>query len=52
MILQAHFAVVDRIRGMGMTHPRPPKPVSVVVFGDDPVFDATCERVAGLKLEK
>lgn len=33
--------------------PRPPKPVGVVVFGDDPVLvDATCERVAGLKLEK
>lgn len=25
MILQAHFAVVDRIRGMGMTHAKAPE---------------------------
>jgi len=53
--VQSHFAIVDGIVGMEGNGPiqGTPKPVGVLVFGDDPVaVDATCVRVAGLNPEK
>jgi uncharacterized protein (DUF362 family) len=53
--IRSHFAIVDGIIGMEGNGPiqGTPKPVGVVVFGDDPVaVDATCARVAGLNPEK
>jgi len=53
--LRSHFAIVDGIIGMEGNGPiqGKPKPVGVLVFGDDPVaVDATCTRVAGLDPEK
>jgi uncharacterized protein (DUF362 family) len=53
--IRSHFAIVDGIVGMEGNGPiqGTPKPVGVLVFGDDPVaVDATCVRVAGLKPEK
>jgi uncharacterized protein (DUF362 family) len=46
--VQSHFAIVDGIVGMEGNGPiQEPKPVGVLVFGDDPVaVDATCVRVA------
>ncbi|MCI0624584.1 MAG: DUF362 domain-containing protein [Acidobacteria bacterium] len=53
--VRSHFAIVDGIIGMEGNGPiqGTPKPVGVLVFGDDPVaVDATCVRIAGLKPEK
>lgn len=53
--LRPHFAIVDGVVGMEGNGPiqGKPKPVGVLVFGDDPVaVDATCTRVAGLNPEK
>ena len=53
--IRAHFAIVDGIVGMEGNGPiqGTPKPVGVLVFGDDPVaVDATCTRVVGLNPEK
>jgi len=53
--VRSHFAIVDGIVGMEGNGPiqGTPKPVGVLVFGDDPVaVDATCARVAQLNPEK
>jgi uncharacterized protein (DUF362 family) len=53
--IRSHFSIVDGIVGMEGNGPiqGTPKPVGVLVFGDDPVaVDATCARVAGLNPEK
>jgi len=53
--IRSHFAIVDGIIGMEGNGPiqGTPKPVGVLVFGDDPVaVDATCARVVGLNPEK
>jgi uncharacterized protein (DUF362 family) len=53
--IRSHFAIVDGIVGMEGNGPiqGTPKPIGVLVFGDDPVaVDATCARVAGLNPEK
>jgi uncharacterized protein (DUF362 family) len=53
--IRSHFAIVDGIVGMEGNGPiqGTPKPVGVLVFGDDPVaVDATCARVAGLNPAK
>ena len=53
--IRSHFAIVDGIVGMEGNGPiqGTPKPVGVLVFGDDPVaVDATCARVARLNPEK
>ena len=53
--IRSHFAIVDGIIGMEGNGPiqGTPKPVGVLVFGDDPVaVDATSVRVAGLNPEK
>ena len=53
--IRSHFAIVDGIVGMEGNGPiqGTPKPVGVLVFGDDPVaVDATCARVRGLNPEK
>jgi uncharacterized protein (DUF362 family) len=53
--VRPHFAIVDGIIGMEGNGPiqGTPKPVGVLVFGDDPVaVDATCVRIAGLNPEK
>ena len=53
--IRSHFAIVDGIVGMEGNGPiqGAPKPVGVLVFGDDPVaVDATCVRVAGFNPEK
>jgi uncharacterized protein (DUF362 family) len=53
--IRSHFAIVDGIIGMEGNGPiqGTPKPVGVLVFGDDPVaVDATCMRVSGLNPEK
>jgi uncharacterized protein (DUF362 family) len=53
--IQSHFAIVDGIIGMEGNGPiqGTPKPVGVLVFGDDQVaVDATCVRVAGLNPER
>ena len=53
--IRSHFAIVDGIVGMEGNGPiqGTPKPVGVLVFGDDPVaVDATCARVAGLNPER
>jgi len=53
--VRSHFAIVDGIVGMEGNGPiqGTPKPVRVLVFGDDLVaVDATCARVAGLKPDK
>lgn len=53
--IRSHFTIVDGIVGMEGNGPiqGTPKPVGLLVFGDDPVaVDATCARVAGLNPEK
>jgi uncharacterized protein (DUF362 family) len=53
--IRSHFSIVDGIVGMEGNGPiqGTPKPVGVLIFGDDPVaVDATCVRVAGLNPEK
>ena len=53
--IRSHFSIVDGIVGMEGNGPiqGTPKPVGVLVFGDDPVaVDATCARVVGLKPER
>jgi uncharacterized protein (DUF362 family) len=53
--IRSHFSIVDGIVGMEGNGPiqGTPKPVGVLVFGDDPVaVDATCARVAGLNPER
>ena len=53
--VRPHFVIVDGIVGMEGNGPIQgrPKPVGVLVFGDDPVaVDATCTRIVGLNPEK
>jgi uncharacterized protein (DUF362 family) len=53
--VRPHFVIVDGIVGMEGNGPiqGKPKPVGVLVFGDDPVaVDATCTRIVGLNPEK
>lgn len=53
--VRSHFAIVDGIVGMEGNGPiqGTPKPVGVLVFGDDPVaVDATCARIAGVNAER
>ena len=53
--IRSHFSIVDGIVGMEGNGPiqGTPKPVGVLVFGDDPVAaDATCARIVGLNPEK
>ena len=53
--IRPHFVIVDGIVGMEGNGPIQgrPKPVGVLVFGDDPVaVDATCTRIVGLNPEK
>lgn len=53
--IRSHFAIVDGIVGMEGNGPiqGTPKPVGVLVFGDDLVaVDATCARVVGLNPER
>jgi uncharacterized protein (DUF362 family) len=53
--IRSHFSIVDGIVGMEGNGPiqGTPKPVGVLVFGDDLVaVDSTCARVAGLNPEK
>ena len=53
--IRSHFSIVDGIVGMEGNGPiqGTPKPVGVLVFGNDPVaVDATCARVVGLNPER
>jgi len=53
--VRPHFVIVDGIVGMEGNGPiqGKPKPVGVLVFGNDPVaVDATCTRIVGLNPEK